>query len=563
MELPQPRPFGTEGRKTTHDFLSLYSPVQQDPTPPQGGFLKTHDFLQPLEQAEKALRKEEDKVEVVAVEKPPAPVASPSVEHILPGGIGTYSISYLHQRVPKPEASLFAVAQATSTDRNDENSNCSSYTGGSGFTLWDESAVKKGKTGKENSGGDRHALREAGLNTGGGQPTTSLEWQSQSSSNKHNTTAISSLSSARQSSPLKSQSFVHMIRSAKNAQDDDDDDDDEDFVIKKEPQSHPRGNLSVKVDGEGNDKKPNTPRSKHSATEQRRRSKINDRFQMLRGIIPNSDQKRDKASFLLEVIEYIHFLQEKVHKYEESYQGWENEPLKLPLTFILKQSKCHRTTQGASNHPQGTINASGAAPTYAVKFDENIMGISSTNPFNEKKVEPNISTTSLKEISQRPGLTNKVTTPSMHPNAFPFGAASSTAALYSSKLTADTAKLESKSHPQLSVSRSHMTDYAIPNANPKGQDLSIESGTISISSAYSQGLLNTLTLALQNSGVDLSQANISVQIDLGKRANGRLHSSASTVKGDDVSTSNQPIPKSIGTSTRDESDRAFKRLKTS
>ncbi|XP_075112807.1 transcription factor BIM1-like isoform X4 [Nicotiana tabacum] len=553
MELPQPRPFGTEGRKTTHDFLSLYSPVQQDPTPPQGGFLKTHDFLQPLEQAEKALRKEEAKVEVVAVEKPPAPVASPSVEHILPGGIGTYSISYLHQRIPKPEASLFAVAQATSTDRNDENSNCSSYTGGSGFTLWDESAVK-GKTGKENSGGDRHALR--GLNTGGGQPTTSLEWQSQSSSNhKHNTTAISSLSSARQSSPLKTQSFVHMITSAKNAQDDDDDDD-EDFVIKKEPQSHPRGNLSVKVDGEGNDKKPNTPRSKHSATEQRRRSKINDRFQMLRGIIPNSDQKRDKASFLLEVIEYIHFLQEKVHKYEESYQGWENEPLKLPL------SKCHRTTQGASNHPQGTINASGAAPTYAVKFDENIMGISSTNPFNAQKVEPNISTTSLKESSQRPGLTNKATTPSMSPNTFPFCGAS-TAALYSSKLTADTAKLESKSHPQFSVSRSHMTDYAIPNANSKGQDLSIESGTISISSAYSQGLLNTLTLALQNSGVDLSQANISVQIDLGKRANGRLHSSASTVKGDDVSTSNQPIPKSISTSTREESDRAFKRLKTS
>lgn len=37
------------------------------------------------------------------------------------------------------------------------------------------------------------------------------------------------------------------------------------------------GNLSVKVDGKSNDQKPNTPRSKHSATEQRRRSKINDR----------------------------------------------------------------------------------------------------------------------------------------------------------------------------------------------------------------------------------------------------------------------------------------------
>lgn len=43
-------------------------------------------------------------------------------------------------------------------------------------------------------------------------------------------------------------------------------------------------------------------------------------------------------------------------------------------------------------------------------------------------------------------------------------------------------------------------------------------------------LLNTLTKALQNSGVDLSQANISVHVDLGKRSNGKLNSSASTLK---------------------------------
>lgn len=43
-------------------------------------------------------------------------------------------------------------------------------------------------------------------------------------------------------------------------------------------------------------------------------------------------------------------------------------------------------------------------------------------------------------------------------------------------------------------------------------------------------LLNTLTQALHSSGVDLTQANISVQIDLGKRANGRVNSSASTIK---------------------------------
>lgn len=43
-------------------------------------------------------------------------------------------------------------------------------------------------------------------------------------------------------------------------------------------------------------------------------------------------------------------------------------------------------------------------------------------------------------------------------------------------------------------------------------------------------LLNTLTQALHSSGVDLTHANISVQIDLGKRANGRVNSSASTIK---------------------------------
>jgi hypothetical protein len=53
--------------------------------------------------------------------------------------------------------------------------------------------------------------------------------------------------------------------------------------------------------GSGTDQRPSSPRSKHSATEQRRRSKINDRFQILRELLPHSDQKRDKATFLLEV----------------------------------------------------------------------------------------------------------------------------------------------------------------------------------------------------------------------------------------------------------------------
>lgn len=106
------------------------------------------------------MTKEEDKIEIKDVERPPpAAPPPPAVEHILPGGIGTYSITYFNQRITKPEGNLFMMAQASSTNRTDENnSNSSSYTG-SGFTLWDESAVKKGKTGKENNVVDRPVPR--------------------------------------------------------------------------------------------------------------------------------------------------------------------------------------------------------------------------------------------------------------------------------------------------------------------------------------------------------------------------------------------------------------------
>nr|GMC48394.1 transcription factor BIM1 isoform X2 [Ipomoea batatas] len=384
------------------------------------GYLRTHDFLQPLEQAEGTVGKEESKVEVTIAEKPPPP---PSMEHNLPGGIGTYSISYL-QRVPKPEGSLFAMAQPSSTDRNDENSNCSSYSG-SGFTLWDETAVKKGKTGKENSSGERHVLRETGVNTGGQRPVA-MEWPSQSSSNlKHSTAAFSSFSSSQ--------------------------------------------------------------------------------FQMLRDIIPHSDQKRDKASFLLEVIEYIQFLQEKVQKHEGSYQSWEHEPTKLPWNSCSKsmaESNCEyavfiydsrsvntlikasifvceieqlpKGAQGFIDHSQGTNNASDPALIFASKFADSKPGISRTIPVNGQKAEPDMSTALIKDGGhQHPCLCHLIQTYSLF------------------------------------VGQKH---------------------SITTSAKTSVWLLSTLTTALQSSGVDLSQASISVHIDLGKRANGRLNSSASTIK---------------------------------
>ncbi|CAN4100354.1 unnamed protein product [Withania somnifera] len=515
MELSQSRPFGTQGRKTTHDFLSLYPPIEQDPRPPQGDYLKTHDFLQPLEQARKTVAKEENKVEVEATEKPPS-----SAEHILPGGIGTYSISYLQQRVPKLEANTFAVTQASSTDRDARNSNCSSYSG-SGFTLWNESAMKKGKTGKENLAGDRHVAREAGVNIGGGKPTTSSERQLLSSNHNHNPAMLSSHSSPQQPSAMENQSFIHMITSANNVQEDEDDPEGK-FVVKKESPSPSRGNLSVKIDGKSSDQKPNTPRSKHSATEQRRRSKINDRFLKLREIIPHSDQKRDKASFLLEVIEYIQFLQEKVHKYEGSYQGWENKPSTLPW------NKCHSMAQGFIDHSQGTNSASSPAFIHAAKFDENKIGISATGPVNGQTLEPK-RTSSVKERNMVAELTNKATPLRMQPDPFPFCANNSIASLQSIR-EPDAGTLELKSQPQFSLSRSNIPNYAVTDDKIKGQQISIESGTVSISSVYSQRLLNTLKQALQSSGVDLSQASMSVQIDLAKRANDRSNVSASNFK---------------------------------
>ncbi|CAN1826626.1 Transcription factor BIM2 [Linum perenne] len=56
---------------------------------------------------------------------------------------------------------------------------------------------------------------------------------------------------------------------------------------------------------------------------------LQDRFQILRELIPQNDQKRDKASLLLEVIGYIQFLQERLQVYEGSYHGWTQELTKL------------------------------------------------------------------------------------------------------------------------------------------------------------------------------------------------------------------------------------------
>ncbi|XP_074341008.1 transcription factor BIM2 isoform X2 [Apium graveolens] len=262
-------------------------------------------------------------------------------------------------------------------------------------------------------------------------------------------------------------------------------------------------------DGKNSDKASAT-RSKHSVTEQRRRSKINERFQILRELIPNSDQKRDTASFLLEVIDYVQYLQEKMQKYEGSYQGWSSEPTKLMP---------HWRVQSLVGNPQAVKNDAVPGSTYPGRFDENNVTILPSMHTNQQiTVDSDLSRDlSCKLMEQQPELANKgmVMPMPLHSN---MGVPIQGDGVFS--------------HPlQRPVSDANISECTINGDAPsQHEDLTIEGGTISISSVYSQGLLNTLTQALESAGVDLTQATVSVQVDLGKRANRGLTSGISVAK---------------------------------
>ncbi|XP_038894304.1 transcription factor BIM1-like [Benincasa hispida] len=525
MELPQPpRPLGTEGRKPTHDFLSLYSHStahQQDPSQSfQGGFLKTHDFLRPLERIGKTCAKEEKTINVSTAER-----AAPALEtlahnspaeRLLPGGIGTYSIShisYFNQRVPKAEGSVFPVPQASNTDKSDDNSRCSSLSG-NGFTLWEESAVK-GKTRKENLG-DKPGLREPPAKIE--QWAVSTEQPIQSSSSIHRSN-FSSLSPS-QPSGQQNRSFSEILKSTANVSSMEEElDDGKAFVIKKEssPSTAYKGDLKINVGGKCSDQKANTPRSKHSATEQRRRSKINDRFQKLRELIPRSDQKRDKASFLLEVIEYIQFLQEKVGKFESSPpQGWYHEPAKLiPCRNNCDLAQCYID--------RSQIAKSGPVFIFAGSDEKNICHSPAFPRCSHNPLESEVSTsTTFREADQHPGTTNKGTSYSiLDPHHFMPVISEGAKTKLRSQVAYKADNKPCEMQPLSCETRSCTTNIASVDNKLKEPEQSIEGGRISISGAYSQGLLKILTQALQSSGVDMSQASVAVQIELGKRTNYR------------------------------------------
>ncbi|KAM0861184.1 hypothetical protein ACQ4PT_046047 [Festuca glaucescens] len=449
---------GLQANKATHDFLSLYAPAAKEsslpqlpgakppPTPPAQGFLlRTHDFLQPLERPSQS--------------PPPAPLPPPShpdskqqlhSQQKLPGDVGTFSISH---------APASAVAAAVKQEP--------------AFALqWGSGADPRGP----------HQWTLPFATRGVAVASSRPQRQQPATERK----CGGSLMDAAASGSSGAAGF-----------------DDEDGLAARREVSSSLKELAVRVDAKGGscsgsagtDQLPNTPRSKHSATEQRRRSKINDRFQLLREILPHNDQKRDKASFLLEVIEYIRFLQEKVQKYEVSYPEWNQENANMVPWANMYFRSFWKNGQNKDQLPGDTppdpsqVLKNGSSPgfPFIVKSDDNDNVVASAVPLG----------------------------PPDQAEADPSGSMSYKSTETPSPIIRDNVTSQQQAHQPIS---SPTEDRGINNEMFSNPELAIDEGTISLSSQYSQELLSTLNHALQNSGIDLSKASISVQINLGKRA---------------------------------------------
>lgn len=321
-----------------------------------------------------------------------------------------------------------------------------------------------------------------------------------------------------------------MVRTVKSHQEEEDEDDDEFLLRSSDASSH-------RVGGKNSDQKANSHRSKHSETEQRRRSKINERFQILRDIIPQNDQKRDKASFLLEVIQYIQFLQEKLQMYEGTYQGWSTEPSKLtpwrnncgPVESLIDQPPL---VKNGSIHEDNIV----VSPTFL------------TNSHNS--VESDLSGAAAYKATGHlhREAAHQVPMP-LQPNLFEGIPAQPPLGSFS-----DADHLISHSGAQFWQGRPCTTECHVSNyISAEQEELKVESVEASISNAYSEELLSTLTLALQSSGVDVSQANISVQLDVGKQKNSGTTATAFGTKGhENTSPSNQEMAHyNVGSSGKD------------
>ncbi|VVB09200.1 unnamed protein product [Arabis nemorensis] len=227
-------------------------------------------------------------------------------------------------------------------------------------------------------------------------------------------------------------------------------------------------------------------KSKHSETEQRRRSKINERFQNLMDIIPQNDQKRDKASFLLEVIEYIHFLQEKIQMYEGSHQMWYQAPTKL-----IPWRNSHGSVAEVIAHSQidkSFLSNEKVAPPFGLLSDmENSVDRYVDLGAKTKILEhsPISAVSSYKPIEPLP--------PFVQHDFW---------------------------QPRSSCGSMNCEKNELSNSD--------ENTSASLSTVCSERVRHTLTEALKSSGVNMSETMISVQLSVGKRSDREYSFSAFT-----------------------------------
>ncbi|KAJ7545678.1 hypothetical protein O6H91_08G005600 [Diphasiastrum complanatum] len=383
------------------------------------------------------------------------------------------------------------------------------------------------------------------------------------------------------------------------------------------------------------------------------------RFQMLRNLVPHSDQKRDKASFLLEVIDYVQMLQEKVQKFEGVEQGRHQERLKCmvwesckktvdPEAFmrdatpmdtavflknISSSGLAVEVKQISETHdhvrpkliysPSATENEAPTADLRPCVVPQNssyngrsgVINNGFDSSHDNKTCKSGVAKPSSKSLTIQHELRTTLQASLMQPlstpdaqtfECLPKGSATSNIAsahstaeampganLTEQSQTRTDAKPQMQravdyksSQPQEGCSAQVIEPMSLPEKTvtsmnsiqgPSGltidshqmhnsyhgngviatnkeevcsykskqkedtcathireEALDVTGGIISVSSIYSQELLGTLTHALQSSGLDLSQANISVQIDLGKRVG------ASAVCSSDKTTGHTP-----------------------
>ncbi|RWW13583.1 hypothetical protein GW17_00022686 [Ensete ventricosum] len=434
-----------------------------------GFFLKTRDFLQPPERG-----KEED---AVPAERPP--------EQALPGEVGTYAIGHAAGAV-KPERRGCSEAPGfpAGLETKPEPEYCGRTTttasyrhaGGASYTPWDDNDT--------DSEGCRMLV---GFMAGQRTSPFAAAGECHDSGPIPATVTIAAATTGRfcgqlfdrqDTTPEKKQLTEAATSRSSRAYDGVED---EDFA--KREDSSTGKNLTIKVDGKAAsciDQRPNNPRSKHSATEQRRRSKINDRqvnekclFQILRELIPHSDQKRDKASFLMEVIrharanllqviEYVRFLQEKLQKYESSTPGWNKDNANL-----IRWVKITKHNLRVSAPP---------AHVFSKQLDECRVPVVPPSPLSPHNPPA---------AGHTAGVFYKTTQNLLHPRLFPVGRETSIS--QSQQRLADAGNTASHNRSPW-VRTCSLADCSVSKQRLNEQEeLTIDEGTISVSTVYSHG----------------------------------------------------------------------------